>query len=141
MGKNQELKEELKKGCRIQGRKKKKKERKLVVNAVITRIKRHVWFIMEKGRPEQNMWNETGTFRSKFGWKIRNGPRFEMRWKLFHFVSFFELVWNVSTIPNETKWNWQPIDGMAPWSNIVNYVGVKFIKSKDWDWVGNRILQ
>jgi phage gp16-like protein len=49
MGKNQELK----KGCRIQGRKEKKtkKERKLVV-AVITRIKRHVWFIMEKGRPE-----------------------------------------------------------------------------------------
>ena len=54
MGKNQELKEELKKGCRIQGRKKKKKERKLVV-AVTTRIKRHAWFIMEKGRPEQNM--------------------------------------------------------------------------------------
>jgi hypothetical protein len=57
MGKNQELKKELKKGCRIQGRKEKKtnKQRKLVVNAVITRIKRHVWFIMEKGRPEQNM--------------------------------------------------------------------------------------
>jgi hypothetical protein len=28
MGKNQELKEELKKGCRIQGRKKKKKKKK-----------------------------------------------------------------------------------------------------------------
>ena len=57
MGKNQELKKELKKDCRIQGRKEKKtkKERKLIVNAVITRIKRHVWFIMEKGRPEQNM--------------------------------------------------------------------------------------
>ena len=53
MGKNQELKEELKKGCRIQGRKEKKKK-KLVV-AVTTRIKRHVWFIMEKERPEQNM--------------------------------------------------------------------------------------
>jgi hypothetical protein len=56
MGKKQELKEELKRDCRIQGRKekKKKKERKLVV-AVTTRIKRHVWFIMEKERPEQNM--------------------------------------------------------------------------------------
>jgi hypothetical protein len=29
MGKNQELKEELKKGCRIQGRKKKKKRKKI----------------------------------------------------------------------------------------------------------------
>jgi hypothetical protein len=58
--------------------------------------------------PKWNMWNETRTFRSKFIWKIRNGPRFEMRWKLFCFVSFFELVWNISAIPDKTKRNWQP---------------------------------
>jgi hypothetical protein len=54
------------------------------------------------------MWNETGTFRVKFSWKIRNGPRFKMRWNLFRFVSFFELVLNVSAIPGETERNWQP---------------------------------
>jgi hypothetical protein len=56
------------------------------------------------------MWNESGTFRPKFNQKIPNGPRFEMRWKLFRFVSFFELVWNVSAIPDETERNWQPSD-------------------------------
>jgi len=61
MGKNQELKEE-KKDCRIQGSKEtKKKERKFAV-AITTRIKWHVWFIMEKERSEQNMWNEIETF-------------------------------------------------------------------------------
>jgi len=54
------------------------------------------------------MWNETGTFRVEFSWKIRNGPRFKMRWNLFRFVPFFELVWNVSAIPGETERNWQP---------------------------------
>jgi len=63
MGKNQELKEE-KKDCRIQGSKetKKKERKKKFVVAVTTRIKWHMWFIMEKGRLEQNMWNETETF-------------------------------------------------------------------------------
>jgi hypothetical protein len=42
------------------------------------------------------------------GRNIRNGPRFKMRWKLFRLVLFFELVWNVSVIPGETEWNWQP---------------------------------
>jgi hypothetical protein len=50
----------------------------------------------------------TGTFRTEFNRKIRNGPRFKMRWNLFHFVPFFELVWNVSAIPDETERNWQP---------------------------------
>jgi hypothetical protein len=54
------------------------------------------------------MWNETGTFRVEFSRKIRNGPRFKMRWNLFRFVPFFELVWNVSAIPGETERNWQP---------------------------------
>ena len=54
------------------------------------------------------MWNETRTFRAEFSRKIRNGPRFKMRWNLFRFVPFFELVWNVSAIPDETEWNWQP---------------------------------
>jgi hypothetical protein len=54
------------------------------------------------------MWNETGTFRVEFSRKIRNGPRFKMRWNLFRFVPFFELVWNVSAIPDETERNWQP---------------------------------
>jgi len=51
------------------------------------------------------MWNETGTFRAEFSRKIRNGPRFKMRLNLFRFVLFFELVWNVSAIPNETERN------------------------------------
>jgi len=54
------------------------------------------------------MWNETGTFRVEFSRKIQNGPRFKMRWNLFRFVPFFELVWNVSAIPGETERNWQP---------------------------------
>ena len=54
------------------------------------------------------MWNGTGTFRAEFSRKIRNGPRFKMRWNLFHFVLFFELVWNVSAIPGGTERNWQP---------------------------------
>ena len=49
------------------------------------------------------MWNETGTFRVEFSRKIRNGPRFKMRWNLFRFVPFFELVWNVSAIPGQNK--------------------------------------
>jgi hypothetical protein len=36
-----------------------------------------------------------------------------MRWKLFRFVPFFELIWNVSAIPGETEWNWQP------WSRVL----------------------
>ena len=31
-----------------------------------------------------------------------------MRWNLFRFVLFFELVWNVSAIPRGTERNWQP---------------------------------
>jgi len=54
------------------------------------------------------MWNETGTFRVEFSRKIWNGPRFKMRWNLFCFVLFFELVWNVSVIPGKTERNWQP---------------------------------
>jgi hypothetical protein len=54
------------------------------------------------------MWNGTGTFRAEFNRKIRNGPRFKMRWNLFRFIPFFELVWNVSAIPDGTEWNWQP---------------------------------
>jgi len=54
------------------------------------------------------MWNGTGTFRAEFSRKIRNGPRFKMRWNLFRFVPFFELVWNVSAIPGGTERNWQP---------------------------------
>ena len=57
---------------------------------------------------KRNMWNETETFRPEFGRKIRNGSRFKIRWNLFRFVLFFELVWNVSTIPGETERNWQP---------------------------------
>jgi hypothetical protein len=60
------------------------------------------------------MWNETGTFRAEFSRKIRNGPRFKMRWNLFHFVPFFELVWNVSAIPGETEHNWQPWLSVLP---------------------------
>jgi len=54
------------------------------------------------------MWNGTGTFRAEFSRQIRNGPRFKMRWNLFRFVPFFELVWNVSAIPGGTERNWQP---------------------------------
>jgi hypothetical protein len=60
------------------------------------------------------MWNETRTFRAEFSRKIRNGPRFKMRWNLFHFVPFFELVWNVSAIPGETEHNWQPWLSVLP---------------------------
>jgi len=60
------------------------------------------------------MWNETGTFRVEFSRKIQNGSRFKMRWNLFRFVSFFELIWNVSTIPDETEQNWQPCVSMLP---------------------------
>jgi hypothetical protein len=37
-----------------------------------------IWF-NDFSRPEWNMWNETGTFQSKFSWKIWNGLRFEIR--------------------------------------------------------------
>ena len=66
-----------------------------------------IWF-NGFSRAERNMWNETGTFRTEFSWKIWNGPRFKMRWNLFRFVPFFKLVWNVSAIPGETERNWQP---------------------------------
>jgi len=66
-----------------------------------------IWF-NGFSRAERNMWNGTGTFRAEFSRKIRNGPRFKMRWNLFRFVPFFELVWNVSAIPGGTERNWQP---------------------------------
>jgi len=56
------------------------------------------------------MWNETETFRQKF---IRNIPaeiypknpeRIEI-WNEMKIVPFFELVWNVSAIPDETERN------------------------------------
>jgi hypothetical protein len=86
------------------------------------------------------MWNETGTFRPEFSWKIRNGPRFKMRWKLFRFVSFFELVWNVSAIPSETERNWQPcsrqttsntIKMMIKWVLQVKYIIIIIISISD----------
>jgi hypothetical protein len=63
------------------------------------------------------MWNETGTFRPKFSRKIWNGPRFKMRWKLFPFVLFFELVWNVSVVPGDNNgliiWStWRTLDNI-----------------------------
>ena len=51
--------------------------------------------------PERNMWNETGIFWPKFIRKIRNGPRFEMRWKLFCFVNRYEMFQSF-----QTKRNW-----------------------------------
>ena len=50
-------------------------------------------------KPEHSGWN--------LAKKIRKGPRFKIRWKLFCFILFFELVWNVSAIPDETEQNWQ----------------------------------
>jgi len=60
------------------------------------------------------MWNETGMFRVEFSRKIRNGPRFKMRWNLFHFVPFFELIWNVSVISDETERNLQHWPQLQP---------------------------
>ena len=35
------------------------------------------------------MWNETGTFRAEFSRKIRNRPRFKIRWNLFRFLNSY----------------------------------------------------
>ena len=65
------------------------------------------------------MWNETGTFRLKFSQKIQNGPRFEMRWKLFCFLNWYEMFRPLRTKRNgidNLGWAWTPL--RPPWGCV-----------------------
>jgi len=46
--------------------------------------------------PERSGWNLTE----------KSGTERDLKWD--ENCSFFELIWNVSVIPGETEWNWQP---------------------------------
>jgi hypothetical protein len=53
------------------------------------------------------MWNEIGTFRAEFSRKIRNEPRFKMRWNLFRFVNWYGMFRQFRAKRNEINMNTQ----------------------------------
>jgi hypothetical protein len=92
------------------------KKRFLFLGGLINEIEPgSIWF-NDFSRPERNMWNETGTFRLEFSQKIQNGPRFEMRWKLFCFLNWYEMFRPLRTNRNgidNLGWAWTPL--RPPW--------------------------
>jgi hypothetical protein len=66
----------------------------LYLGGLINQIEQGSIWLNDFSRAERNMWNEIGTFRSKFSWKIRTDQ--DLKWDencfiLFHFLNWYEM--------------------------------------------------